>query len=80
MANDPIAALIQQFVSLDRQQAESSWNEIALIETLTKLLPGFSQEFALQRSAVEISDPPQNAEELAKLVSVLMKFWKGSGQ
>jgi len=74
MADDPIGALIQRLVSQQRQLTESSWNEKALIATLTKLLPGFSQEFDQQRTDAEISTPPDNAEELAKLVSELMKI------
>ena len=80
MANDPIGLLIERIVSLQRQQDESAWNEIALIATLSKILPGFSQEFARQHSVAEISTPPCGVEELAKLVSALANVRQRGGQ
>ena len=66
MADDPIGVLSQRLVSQQRQLTESSWNEKALIATLTKLLPGFSQEFDQQHIDAETANSPDDAEELAK--------------
>jgi hypothetical protein len=66
-----IKVLCERVVALQQQQDESAWNEVALIATLTKLLPGFDKEFARQRFEVERLTSPRNAEELAKLVKAL---------
>jgi hypothetical protein len=71
MSDDVIKALSERVVALQMQQDESAWNEIALIGTLSKLVPGFAQEFAQQRIAVESLTSPRNAEELAKLAKAL---------
>jgi hypothetical protein len=71
MLDEVIKVLCQRVVALQQQQGELAWNEIALIATLTKLLPGFAQEFARQRITVERLACPRNAEELATFVEVL---------
>ena len=68
MSDEIIRVLCQRVVALQQQQDELAWNEIALIATLTKLLPGFTQEFARQRIAVERLASPRNAQELAALI------------
>jgi hypothetical protein len=55
MSDEVIKVLCQRVVALQHQQDEIAWNEIALIATLTKLLPGFAQEFARQRITAEPS-------------------------
>jgi hypothetical protein len=45
MSDDVIEVLSERVVALQQQQDESAWNEVALIATLTKLLPGVAQEF-----------------------------------
>jgi hypothetical protein len=71
MSDEVIKVLCQRVVSLQQQQDELAWNEIALIATLTKLLPGFVQEFARQRFAVEWLTSPRNVEELVTLIKAL---------
>ncbi len=71
MSDEVVKVLCQRVVSLQQQQDELAWNEIALIATLTKLLPGFVQEFARQRFAVEWLASSRDAEELATLLKAL---------
>jgi hypothetical protein len=71
MSDEVIKVLCQRVVALQQQQDELAWNEIALIATLTKLLPGFTQEFARQRIAVERLVSPRNADELAMFIKAL---------
>jgi len=71
MSDDVIKVLCERVVALQQQQDELAWNEIALITTLTKLLPGFAQEFARQRVTVERLASPRNAEELATVLKAL---------
>ena len=71
MPDEVIKVLCQRVVDLQQQQDESTWNEIALIATLRKLLPGFAREFARQRITVERLASPHNAEELATFVKAL---------
>jgi hypothetical protein len=71
MSDEVIKVLCQRVVALQQQQDELAWNEIALIATLTKLLPGFTQEFARQRIAVERLASPRNAEELTTFIKTL---------
>jgi hypothetical protein len=71
MSHEVIKVLCQRVVALQQQQEELAWNEVALIATLTKLLPGFTQEFAKKRIAVERLASPRNAEELATLIKAL---------
>ena len=71
MPDEVIRVLCQRVVALQQQQDESTWNEIALIATLRKLLPGFAREFAKQRVTVERLASPYNAEELATFVKAL---------
>jgi hypothetical protein len=62
MSDKVITVLCKRVVALQQQQDELAWNEIALIATLSKLLPGFVQEFARQRIAVEMLTSLGNAE------------------
>jgi hypothetical protein len=71
MSDEVIKVLCQRVVALQRQQDEMAWNEIALIATLRKLLPGFAREFARQRITVERISSPHNAEELATFIKAL---------
>jgi hypothetical protein len=71
MSDEVIKVLCQRVVALQRQQDEMAWNEIALIATLRKLLPGFAREFARQRITVERISSPHNAEELATFIRAL---------
>jgi hypothetical protein len=71
MSDEVIKVLCQRVVALQQQQDELAWNEIALIATLTKLLPGFAREFARQRMAVERLVSPRNADELAMFIKAL---------
>lgn len=71
MSDEVIKVLCQRVVALQQQQDELAWSEIALIATLTKLLPGFTQEFDRQRIAVERLASPRNAEELATFIKAL---------
>jgi hypothetical protein len=71
MSDEVIKVLCQRVVALQRQQDEMAWNEIALIATLRKLLPGFAREFARQRITVESLSSPHNAEELATFIKAL---------
>jgi hypothetical protein len=71
MSDKVIPVLCERVVALQQQQDELVWNTIALIATLTKLLPGFAQEFARQRIAVERLASPCDAEERATFIKVL---------
>jgi phage shock protein A len=71
MSDKVIKVLCQRVVALQQQQDELARNEIALIATLTELLPGFAQEFARLRIVVEKVASPRNAEELATLIKEL---------
>jgi hypothetical protein len=71
MSDKVIKVLCERVVALQQQQDELAWNEIALIATLTKLLPGFAQEFARQRIAVERLASPRNAEERTTFIKAL---------
>lgn len=71
MSDEVIKILCQRVVALQQQQDELAWNEIALIATLTKLLPGFTQEFARQRIAVGRLVSPRDTEELAMSIKAL---------
>jgi hypothetical protein len=71
MPDEVIKVLCQRVVALQQQQDELAWNEIALIATVTKLLPGFAQEFTRQRRVVEKLASPRNGEELAMFVEAL---------
>ena len=71
MSDDVIKVLCERVVALHQQQDELAWNEIALIATLTKLLPGFAQEFARYRVSVERLASPRNAEERATFIKAL---------
>jgi hypothetical protein len=71
MFDEVIQALCQRVVALQQQQDELAWNEIALIATLTKLLPGFAHEFARHCVVVERLASPRNAEELATFIKAL---------
>jgi hypothetical protein len=65
--------LAERVRSLQQQQDESAWNEIALIATLSELLPGFSQRFAQHHIAVQKATSPETPEELKKLIESLKK-------
>ncbi len=69
-----IKTLGERVLSLQRQQDESAWNEIALIVTLKELLPGFSQRFDLLHTEAERMTTPRNPKELAELVEALKMF------
>jgi hypothetical protein len=71
MPDEVIRVLCKRVVALQQQQDESTWNEIALIATLRKLVPGFAREFARQRITVERLASPHNAEELATFIKAL---------
>jgi hypothetical protein len=71
MPDEVVKVLCQRVVALQQRQDELAWNEIALIATLTKVLPGFAQEFARQRIAVERLASPHNAEERATIINAL---------
>lgn len=71
MSDRIINVLCRRVVALQQQQDEAAWNEIALIATLTKLLPGFAQEFARQRFVVERLASPRDAEELETFITAL---------
>jgi hypothetical protein len=71
MSDKVITVLCERVVALQQQQDELAWNEIALIATLTKLLPGFAQEFARQRIAVERLASPRNAKERETFIEAL---------
>jgi hypothetical protein len=71
MPDEVIKVLCQRVVALQQQQDELAWNEIALIATVTKLLPGFAQEFTRQRMVVEKLASPRNSEELAMFIEAL---------
>jgi hypothetical protein len=71
MSDKVIKVLCERVVALHQQQDELAWNEIAMIATLTKLLPGFAQEFARQRIAVERLASPNNAEERTTFIKAL---------
>jgi hypothetical protein len=71
MSEKVITVLCERVVALQQQQDELAWNQIALIATLTKLLPGFAQEFARQRVAVERVASPHDAEERATFIKAL---------
>ncbi len=68
-----IESLAEQARTLQKQQDESAWNEIALIATLQELVPGFAQRFAQHRIAVEKVTSPQTPEELKKLIEGLRR-------
>jgi hypothetical protein len=69
MPDEVIKVLCQRVVAL--QQDELAWNEIALIATLTKLLPGFTQEFTRQGMVVEKLASPRNSEEFVMFIEAL---------
>ncbi len=71
MSDKVITVLCERVVALQQQQDELAWNAIALIATLTKVLPGFAQEFARQRIVVERLASPRNAEERATFIKAL---------
>ncbi len=71
MSDRVIAVLCARVLALQQQQDELAWNEIALIATLTKLLPGFAQEFARQHTAVEKLASPGDDEERASFIEAL---------
>jgi hypothetical protein len=71
MPDEVVKVLCQRVVDLQRQQDELARNEIALIATLTKLLPGFDQEFSRKCIAVERLASPRNAEEVEMFITAL---------
>jgi hypothetical protein len=71
MSDEVIKVLCQRVIALQQQQDELAWNEIALIATLTKLLPGFAQEFARQCITVKRLASPRNAAELVMFIEAL---------
>jgi phage shock protein A len=71
MPDDVLKVLCQRVVALQRQQDELARNEIALIATLTKLLPGFDQEFSRKCTAVKRLASPRNAGELEMFIAAL---------
>ena len=71
MPEKVITVLCERVVALQQEQDELAWNQIALIATLRKLLPGFAREFARQRITVERLASPHNAEELATFIKAL---------
>jgi hypothetical protein len=68
-----IDLLIEKVLVLQRLQDESALNEVALIQTLQELVPGFSPRFAQLRIGVEKMMTPANKQEHAKLVEAFRK-------
>jgi hypothetical protein len=71
MSDEVVKVLCKRSFAQQQQHDELAWNEIALIATLTKLLPGFDQEFTRKRVAVERLASPRSAEERETVISLL---------
>jgi hypothetical protein len=71
MSDEVIKALCQRAHA--QQQDELGRNQIALIATLTKLLPGFAREFARKRIAAVRVASSRNTEELATFIKAHRK-------
>jgi hypothetical protein len=71
MPDEVVKVLCQRVIALERQQSELARSEIALIATLTKLLPGFDREFSRKCIAVKRLTSPRNAGELEMFIMAL---------
>ena len=66
-AKDILFSLLDEMLSLQHQLDDVALNEVALIQTLNELVPGFDKRLAVLRSGAEKVCAPGAAEELEAL-------------